>query len=53
MSEYREWLYALLCGAAVGFLFGKLRLPIPAPPTIAGILGIVGIALGYFLSRPR
>ena len=51
MAEYKEWFYALLSGAIVGFLFGKLKLPIPAPPTIAGILGIVGIALGYLVSK--
>jgi XapX domain-containing protein len=49
----KEWVLALLSGGIVGFLFGKLKLPVPAPPTIAGILGIVGIALGYWLGRPR
>lgn len=48
---YRDYLYALLTGAAVGFLFAKFRLPVPAPPTIAGILGIVGITLGYVLGK--
>lgn len=40
---------ALLVGVIVGFLFKKLNLPIPAPITIAGILGIVGLFLGYKL----
>lgn len=48
---YKEWLLALLAGAAAGFLFGKLKLPVPAPPTVSGILGIIGIALGYVLGR--
>lgn len=52
-AELKEWALALLSGGIVGFLFGKLRLPVPAPPTIAGILGIAGIALGYYLSKPR
>lgn len=43
-------LMALLAGAAMGFVFALMRLPIPAPPTIAGVLGIVGITVGYFLA---
>ena len=43
-------LEALVVGLAVGFLFARLRLPIPAPPTLTGILGIVGIYLGYRVS---
>jgi XapX domain-containing protein len=49
--QYKELFLALLTGTIVGFLFGKFKLPIPAPPNLAGIIGIVGIALGYFLSR--
>jgi len=41
--------YALLAGLGVGVFFSLLRLPIPAPPTISGILGIVGVYLGYIL----
>ena len=43
-------LEALAVGFAVGLLFARLRLPIPAPPTLTGILGIVGIFLGYKVS---
>ncbi len=42
-------LLSLLSGAGCGVLFGFLRLPVPAPPTLAGIAGIVGIFLGYSL----
>jgi XapX domain-containing protein len=41
---------ALLVGIVVGIIFARLRLPIPAPPSVAGLLGIVGIYLGYKLS---
>jgi XapX domain-containing protein len=41
---------ALAVGIAVGFLFSRLGLPVPAPPVLAGVLGIVGIWLGYRLS---
>ncbi|MCL5677506.1 MAG: DUF1427 family protein [Firmicutes bacterium] len=48
---WRDLVLALVAGAAAGFLFGKLKLPVPAPPTLAGILGIVGLTLGYTLAR--
>ncbi|WP_413374978.1 XapX domain-containing protein [Alkalihalobacillus sp. 1P02AB] len=38
---------ALLAGALVGFVFGLIKLPIPAPSALSGILGILGIYLGY------
>ncbi|WP_017756643.1 XapX domain-containing protein [Calidifontibacillus oryziterrae] len=45
----KEVLLSLVTGAIVGFLFAFLRLPIPAPPALAGIVGIVGIYLGFKL----
>lgn len=44
-----ELLVALLTGLVAGALFRTLQIPIPAPPNLAGILGIVGIYLGYKL----
>ncbi|MXR51977.1 XapX domain-containing protein [Halovenus sp. WSH3] len=38
---------ALLTGLFAGALFGLVQTPIPAPPNLPGILGIVGIFLGY------
>ena len=38
---------ALLTGLVTGAVFGFLQVPIPAPPEIPGVLGIVGIYLGY------
>jgi XapX domain-containing protein len=38
---------ALLTGFGAGFIFAMFRLPIPAPPAFAGIMGIVGIYLGF------
>jgi XapX domain-containing protein len=43
----KESILALITGLVVGFLFALFRLPIPAPPAFAGIVGIVGIYLGY------
>jgi XapX domain-containing protein len=39
-------LLALLAGFIVGILFSAIKLPVPAPPAIAGVIGIVGIYLG-------
>lgn len=41
---------ALAVGVVVGFLFTRLGLPVPAPSAFAGVLGIVGIYLGYRLA---
>ena len=40
---------AIITGLVVGGVFSLLNIPIPAPNKIEGILGIVGIFLGYLL----
>ncbi|PSP72221.1 XapX domain-containing protein [Halobacteriales archaeon QS_3_64_16] len=40
---------ALCTGILAGALFRFLGVPIPAPPNIPGLLGIVGIYLGFKL----
>lgn len=42
---------SLITGIIVGLVFGLIKLPIPAPDRIEGILGIVGIFLGYILIK--
>lgn len=42
----KEIFLSLIAGILVGVLFKFLRLPLPAPPVLAGVLGIVGIYLG-------
>lgn len=49
-------LAGLLAGAFVGVVFGVARLVPPAPPTWAGVAGIVGIVaawqlVGWLLGR--
>lgn len=44
-----ELALALLTGVVAGAVFRGLQIPIPAPPDLSGILGIVGIFLGYKL----
>jgi XapX domain-containing protein len=41
---------ALLAGIIVGFIFKLIKLPLPAPPVMAGIVGIVGIYLGGLIA---
>jgi XapX domain-containing protein len=45
-NEMKEVILSLVTGIVVGFLFTLFRLPIPAPPALAGIAGIVGVYLG-------
>ena len=40
---------ALLTGLLAGALFRFFTVPIPAPPELPGVMGIVGIFLGYRL----
>ncbi len=42
-------LYTFLTGLVVGIIFALLKLPIPAPQALAGVLGIFGIWGGYEL----
>jgi len=39
-------LLSLVTGLVVGILFTALKLPLPAPNALAGVMGIVGIYLG-------
>ena len=45
----KQVLLTLVSGIVVGGLFSILDLPIPAPPSLSGIMGIVGIYCGYRL----
>lgn len=40
---------ALTTGLVTGALFRLLTIPIPAPPDLPGVMGIVGIYVGYKL----
>jgi XapX domain-containing protein len=45
----KELIYTTLTGITVGGVFSILKLPIPAPPVFAGLMGIVGLWMGYAL----
>ncbi len=51
MTFVRELIYALLTGMIVGGIFAAMRLPTPAPQSLAGVIGILGIFLGYLLVK--
>jgi len=40
---------ATMTGVVTGVVFGLLDVPIPAPPNLAGVMGILGILVGYRL----
>lgn len=42
-------IYALGAGLSVGLLFSWLKLPLPAPPTLTGIIGAASVFLGSVL----
>lgn len=37
------------CALILGLIFNRLQLAIPCPPTIEGILGIIGLFIGFKL----
>ncbi|CAM4248923.1 hypothetical protein JCM19233_1644 [Vibrio astriarenae] len=41
-----EIILATVAGFVVGVLFTAIKLPIPAPPVLSGVMGIVGVYLG-------
>lgn len=45
-ENMKEIILSLVAGLFVGILFKFLKLPLPAPPVLAGVLGIVGVYLG-------
>ncbi len=45
----KEILLSLVVGGVTGAAFALLRLPVPAPATLAGLMGIVGLFIGYVI----
>lgn len=42
-----EYIGPLFTGLVVGAVFALGNMPVPAPPKLAGVLGIFGIFLGF------
>jgi XapX domain-containing protein len=47
----KDIILALISGLIMGGIFSLIKLPIPAPSNFAGVMGIVGIFLGYLLVK--
>lgn len=45
----QQILMALFAGLIVGLIFSFLKLPLPAPPVLPGIMGIAGVYMGGLL----
>lgn len=44
--KLKEWGMAFAAGLVVGVVFTLLGFPLPAPPTLGGVMGIFGVYLG-------
>jgi len=45
--DFVLWIKCLITGIIAGAVFASFKLPVPAPPAIEGIIGILGLFLGY------
>lgn len=45
----KEIFMTTITGMGVGAVFAVFKLPVPAPPVFAGLMGIFGLWLGYGL----
>ena len=43
-------LLSTLAGMLIGAIFKYLKLPLPAPPTLAGVMGIFGVLIGSIIA---
>ena len=46
----KEVIITTLVGVGVGGIFSAFKLPIPAPTQFPGLMGIVGLWIGYVLA---
>ncbi|NBI28516.1 XapX domain-containing protein [Chengkuizengella marina] len=42
----KEIILSLLAGMIIGIVFKAIKLPLPAPPVLAGVVGVGGVYLG-------
>lgn len=47
--KMKDIIFCLLSGFIFGFCFTMFKLPLPAPPTFAGVSGIIGVYLGFII----
>ena len=44
-------LLSFITGMVLGAVFSILHLPIPAPDKLEGVVGVVGIFVGYLIAK--
>lgn len=50
MSEFlTQSTMSLMTGLVTGVIFALMNLPVPAPNTLIGVAGVVGLTIGYML----
>ena len=49
VGRMKEIIMTTITGAGVGAIFALFKLPVPAPPVFAGVAGIIGLWLGFYL----
>ncbi len=49
----KEILITTVTGMGIGIIFAIFKLPVPAPPVFAGLMGIVGLWFGYYVVMGR
>ena len=47
--NWRDFLFALVIGLVLGFIFAKLKLPALSPLAFVGVVGIFALWAGYTL----
>jgi XapX domain-containing protein len=45
----KDILLSIVTGFGCGIVFAAFKLPVPAPPVFAGVAGIIGLWLGYYI----
>ena len=45
----KELILSVLAGIIIGVVFKLMKLPLPAPSVLAGVLGIFGVYIGGIL----
>ena len=48
-KNMKEIIMSTLTGSMCGVVFALFKLPVPAPPVFSGVMGIVGLWIGYSL----
>jgi XapX domain-containing protein len=44
-------LMSTLAGMIIGAVFKNFKLPLPAPPTLAGVIGVFGVLIGSIIAE--